>query len=193
MLVYRYNHFILTRRLLLRLAAATSQNLLLTLQLVHPGELLTYPRICAELHATDALVISHVCGTLSVLRFSGSAARFVTVQRVTVAVPGVSLPRCPLAPDEPLRPAPPTDYLVGVKAAADPLGRAVALAAQQQRVAVFFASAYADPDDAEAMQHAKKVRMAHPLVLAPHEVCVRQHLYARPPLRFQLSVLHTWQ
>jgi hypothetical protein len=66
-----------------------------------------------------------------------------------------SLP--PFTPGEPPGPLSPTEYLVGVKAAADPLGRAVALAARQQRVAVFFAAAYAHPDDYEALQHASKV------------------------------------
>lgn len=101
--------------------------------------------------------MSHVCGTLAVLRFSSSAARFVTVQRITVGSTAASVPPFPLMTDEPPRPAAHTKFLVGMKAAADPLGRAVALAAEQQRVAVFFAAAFAIPDDSEAFQHARKV------------------------------------
>lgn len=95
------------------------------------------------------------------LRFSSSAARFVTVQRITIGSTAPSVPSNPLNPGEPLGPVADKDYLVGVKAAADPLGRAVALAAHKQRVAVFFAAAYADPDDSEALQHAQKVWNSH--------------------------------
>lgn len=100
-----------------------------------------------------------MCGALSVLRFSSSAARFVTVQRISIGSTAAAVPA--LMPGEPAGPVAASEYLIGVKAAADPLGRAVALAARQQRVAVLFAAAYADPEDAEALQHAHKVCNSH--------------------------------
>jgi hypothetical protein len=112
----------------------------------------------AVINATDALVISHACGTLSVLRFSPRLARFVTVQRITVGSAAISLP--PLVPGEPPGPAAQAEFLVGGKVAADPLGRAVAVAARKQRVAMFFAAAYVDDaatEGSEALKHAQKV------------------------------------
>ena len=97
-----------------------------------------------------------MCGTVAVLRFSQSAARFVTVQRITINNAGAS-GLSPGLPGEPPGPTSSAEYLVGYQVAADPLGRAVALAARQQRVSVLFAASYATPEAPEALESARKV------------------------------------
>eukprot|EP00892_Ulva_mutabilis_P012529 jgi/Ulvmu1/9649/UM054_0081.1 len=115
----------------------------------------------------DALVTTHRCGTLAVLRYSPRAARFIVVQRITVAaVPGAAGLANGLPGHTPPAQLDDPNTLVGAIAASDPRGRAVALAATRHRIAVFFAAAYATPSDPQAFEEAMKVWQTDPLLQA---------------------------
>lgn len=115
----------------------------------------------AGIGKADALITCHRCGTLAVLRYSSRAARFIVVQRITVASAPAATGR-PQGPPVQATAAQPDDptTLVGSIAVSDPRGRAIALAATRHRVSVFFAAAYATPSDPQAFEEAMKVRLA---------------------------------